>query len=101
MFSKGKGITVGSRMPSSIVPYSIDSSGHTISTSSLACISHKPAADVAQALLPAGSRLPEFGPVPGVSTPVRRVDTVSERSVGMNATSRAAECGLGAQVGAG
>jgi hypothetical protein len=44
-------------------------------------------ADVAQALLPAASRLPGFGPVPGVSTPVRRVDTVSKRSVGRSAAS--------------
>jgi hypothetical protein len=55
----------------------------------LTCISHKPAADVAQALLPAllpaASRLPGFGPVPGVSAPVRRADTVSERSAGTSA----------------
>ncbi len=43
----------------------------------LTCISHKPPADVAQALLPAASRL--------VSTPVRRADTVSKRNVGMSA----------------
>ena len=40
---------------------------------------------VAQALLPAVSRLPVCGPVPGVSTPVRGCDTAFEGSVGMSA----------------
>jgi hypothetical protein len=44
----------------------------TCANLALTCISHKPSVDVAQALLPAASRLPGFGPVPGFSTPAPR-----------------------------
>jgi hypothetical protein len=93
---------------------------------SASCTSRKPPAEMAQAppktqdasldksfvfisivarpgamgtLLPAASRLPGFGPVPGVSTPVPRADSVAEGSVGMSACATSLHAGLGSGHG--